>query len=109
MGESTCFEGKCLCKSEYTGKDCSCSTSTSNCHLPDSPEMCNSNGKCHCNKCECNQGYSDKFCEVNGSNNTICEIYKPYVEEAATSEKYKFQRNGVDIYVDVVGDATQDG
>ncbi|CAH2003378.1 unnamed protein product [Acanthoscelides obtectus] len=104
----TCFEGKCLCKSEYTGKDCSCSTSTSNCHLPDSPEMCNSNGKCHCNKCECNQAYSDKFCEVNGSNNTICEIYKPYVEEAATSEKYKFQRNGVDIYVDVVGDATQD-
>nr|CAI5839042.1 unnamed protein product [Callosobruchus analis] len=108
LNHGTCVEGKCVCTAEYTGRDCSCSTSISDCQLPDMLEVCNSHGRCICNKCICETGYSEKFCELNGDNNTMCEIYKPFVEEAAAGEKYTFKRNGVDIYVTVDGTASQD-
>ena len=26
--------------------------------------LCSNNGQCKCNKCQCNPGYSGKFCQV---------------------------------------------
>lgn len=51
-----CFQGTCICKSGFMGKNCE--ENEYNCN-------CNDNGKCVAeNKCECNEGFTGEDCSI---------------------------------------------
>lgn len=78
----TCSEGECICTDNFKGKSCSCSRLTDNCMFIGIEEICSSKGKCECNQCQCLDGFSGNYCEINNGNSTLCEMYKPYIENA---------------------------
>ena len=57
-----CVCGKCQCKPQWTGDDCSCSLMTDHCTSPYNNKICskagegsNPGGDCVCNQCKCSK------------------------------------------------------
>ena len=49
---------------------------------PKTSEMCNNQGSCSCNHCDCNRGFHGKFCQVDSSVNQdedACEKLAPCI------------------------------
>ncbi|XP_062517532.1 integrin beta-1-like [Corticium candelabrum] len=60
---------KCNCELGYSGSDCSCSTSQDACKTPkedNQRQLCNDEGVCMCNQCECYDGFSGHLCTPPG-------------------------------------------
>lgn len=96
-----CYQGKCICEKGFKYEDCSCATSTDNCKFFGLEDFCSNKGKCECNQCHCFDGYSGEYCEINKDNNTLCEIYRPYVEGAVLNNTLVNSEGNVKINVDV--------
>ncbi|XP_057656374.1 integrin beta-PS-like isoform X1 [Diorhabda carinulata] len=84
-GKGTCNCNKCECFKGFSGDDCKCDLSTTNCRSPDNDKICSGHGKCICNRCECemqnNNRYSGKFCEeCTSCPAQRCEELRPCVE-----------------------------
>ncbi|KAJ8979397.1 hypothetical protein NQ317_015826 [Molorchus minor] len=104
LAQGKCVEGACECREGYTGEDCSCSTSTSNCKLFEGMDECSDNGDCVCNTCKCKTGFSGQYCEVDRVNNTLCDDYREFVEDAAANGTTEATKDGGDLLIDEVDD-----
>ena len=52
------------------------------CEDPYSGDICNNNGDCECNSCQCHSGFDGKFCQINKDDDQdeeTCEILKPCI------------------------------
>ena len=85
-GLHTCNNGSlsCECREGWTNEPaCDCSTATENCRPGREEEgrACSGRGECRCNQCECQAGFSGKFCQVETSNvhSQTCERMSPCV------------------------------
>lgn len=96
-----CSNGTCICNPNFQGEDCTCSMSTDNCEFVGIQELCNQKGNCTCNHCECQPGYTGAYCEINKDKNTLCETYRPNVEQAIINNTLVSQKEGMNISVDL--------
>jgi len=53
----------CKCRNGWDGETCTCDTKTDKCKDPFTGQECNGNGKCNCNKCDCNGNKEGQFCQ----------------------------------------------
>uniref|UniRef100_A0A6P7G622 Integrin beta n=1 Tax=Diabrotica virgifera virgifera TaxID=50390 RepID=A0A6P7G622_DIAVI len=93
-----CHNGICMCQDGFAGEDCTCSESESECSF-DGAVLCNEQGECKCNKCNCNQGYTGKYCEKNTQKqkNIICEAYNKDVQNFLTRNDSSSDNANLDI------------
>ena len=70
-GQHVCNNGttECQCRADWSGPAlqpaCACSSHTDRCRVGGSSEEdCSGRGKCQCNKCQCEQGFSGSFCQL---------------------------------------------
>jgi len=66
--------GSCQCKT-YIGDKCQCNPSddlkdTTKCQNEKTGEVCSGQGKCECERCVCNEGYSGEKCECDDTEDT---------------------------------------
>ncbi|KAJ8929815.1 hypothetical protein NQ314_017412 [Rhamnusium bicolor] len=104
LSQGKCVEGICECKSEFSGEDCSCSKFTGHCKMFEGMSICSGKGDCVCNKCVCSSGYSGQYCELNKNNNTLCEDYRSFVEDATSNGTYSGTKDNSKVLVEAVSD-----
>ncbi|KAG7474198.1 hypothetical protein JOB18_003747 [Solea senegalensis] len=78
-GQGQCSCGKCICKEEWTGEDCSCSMETAPC-MATNQQLCNGQGMCQCGQCKCDLPYSGPTCESCPFCENTCQQHVECVE-----------------------------
>ncbi|XP_008196758.2 integrin beta-nu isoform X1 [Tribolium castaneum] len=101
-GHGECVEnGQCECDPQYSGQDCSCLESHEGCSYSDG--ICSENGKCECNSCNCERGYSGRFCQICDQCKQMCADY-----DLIVAKGHNVTKGGRRIVLDSVEDIPED-
>ncbi|KAK8394658.1 hypothetical protein O3P69_005849 [Scylla paramamosain] len=74
-----CRCGKCMCRPDHGGEDCSCPTHTHACISQGDNTVCSNKGVCECGRCRCGDGYKGMYCEDSVYAARVCETLKACV------------------------------